>query len=328
VRADAPPHDRASAPPQIGLVTSPLVLEHDTGAGHPERSARIKAVLRRLDERGLTAQLAALEAPRASLTALERVHPSAYVERVAESIRRGAPYIDSPDSTVSSGSYDAALVAAGGALAASDLVATGAWRAAFCALRPPGHHAEEATSMGFCLFNNAAIVARHLQAAHGYSRVAIVDFDVHHGNGTQHLFEHDPSVFYASLHQYPHYPGTGAADERGLGDGEGTTLNLPQPRGSGDVEWLRAFEGRLLPALEAFAPECVIVSAGFDAHALDPLSGTELSAAVFGTFTRGLVEVAQRLGHGRIVSLLEGGYSLEGLAASTAAHVEALLDSY
>ncbi|MEZ6017911.1 MAG: histone deacetylase [Planctomycetota bacterium] len=314
----------------VGLVTSTHAAAHDTGPGHPERPARIDALLARLERSGIAGELARLEAPLADHTALTRVHPAGYVARVAAAIEGGAPYVDSPDSAVSRGSFDAALAAAGGALAAADRIMAGAWDAAFCALRPPGHHAEEATSMGFCLFNNAALVARHLQAVHGLGRVAIVDWDVHHGNGTQHLFERDPSVFYASLHESPHYPGTGARGERGLGDGEGATLNLPQPGRSGDAAWLAAFEGTLLPALEAFAPEFVIVSAGFDAHALDPLSSTRLSAQAFATFTSGLREVLGRAGwdgpgHGRLLSLLEGGYSLEGLAESADAHVAALV---
>jgi acetoin utilization deacetylase AcuC-like enzyme len=298
---------------------------HDTGPGHPERPARVRAVLERLTERGLMAELARADAPLATPEDLALVHPRAYVERVEATIRRGAAYVDSPDSAVSAGSFDAARAAAGGALFAADQVIAGAWSAAFCALRPPGHHAEEATAMGFCLFNNAALVARHVQRRHGLARVAIVDWDVHHGNGTQHLFERDPSVLYASLHQYPHYPGTGAADERGLGAGEGATLNLPQPAGSGSREWLRAFESALLPALEAFAPDFIVVSAGFDAHALDPLSGTQLDGAAFGAMTRSLVDVAARTARGRLVSILEGGYSLAGLAESAEAHVAALL---
>ena len=197
-------------------------------------------------------------------------------------------------------------------------------RCAFVAARPPGHHAEEQTAMGFCLFNNAAIAARALQREHGIERVAILDWDVHHGNGTQHLFERDPSVFYASLHQYPHYPGTGAASERGLGEGAGATLNLPQAAGSGDREWLGALEDEALPALEDFDPGFLIVSAGFDAHVRDPLSATRVSTEAYAEMTRLVLALAQRFG-GKVVSLLEGGYDLEGLSASVEAHVGALV---
>ena len=312
-------------PLPVGWIASPSCAAHDPGHGHPERSARLAAIEARLVGCGLAAELARCAPEPAPLAALERVHPRAYVEHVERAIRAGATCVDSTDANVGPSSFAAALAAAGGALLAVDGVLTGRWTRAFASVRPPGHHAEEAFAMGFCLFNNAAVAARHAQAVHGLARVAIVDWDVHHGNGTQHLFEDDGSVFYASLHQHPHYPGTGAARERGRGAGEGTTLNCPQPAGSGDREWLAAFEGKVLPALEDFRPELVVVSAGFDAHRLDPLSETLLGEESYAVMTRGLLEVAGRHAAGRLVSLLEGGYSLEGLAASVEAHVGELV---
>jgi acetoin utilization deacetylase AcuC-like enzyme len=308
----------------VGLVSSPRCAEHDTGPGHPEAPGRLRALMQRLQSDGLSAQLEPLEATLADPEALTRVHPTEYLARVERTIAAGARTVDSSDVNVGQASFDAARAAAGGALDATARVIDGRWSRAFVAVRPPGHHAELSLAMGFCLFNNAVIAARAAQAA-GLERVAIVDWDVHHGNGSQHLTEHDPSLLYVSLHQYPHYPGTGAADERGVGAGEGTVLNCPLPPGSGDVEWLDAFEGQALPAVEAFAPQLVILSAGFDGHLLDPLSDTRLSAGVYGRMTMGLAEVAERCCAGRVVSLLEGGYSLEGLAESAAAHVGALL---
>jgi acetoin utilization deacetylase AcuC-like enzyme len=206
-------------------------------------------------------------------------------------------------------------------LEACERVLNGEWRNAFCAVRPPGHHAEQDAAMGFCLFNNVAVAAAALRQRHGLARVAILDWDVHHGNGTQHFFERDPSVFYASLHQWPLYPGTGAADERGLGAGEGATRNCPLPGGSGDAEWLRALEDTLLPELEAFRPEFVLLSAGFDAHRLDPLSGTRLSEHAYAEMTRRMLELAARSAQGRLVSVLEGGYHLSALASCVETHL-------
>src|SRR5262245_21934620 len=201
----------------------------------------------------------------------------------------------------------------------------GTWANAFVACRPPGHHAERDEAMGFCLFNNVAVAAAHLRAAHGLARVAILDWDVHHGNGTQHTFEADPSVFYASLHQRPWYPGTGAADERGVGAGEGATLNCPQSAGTGDREWLRTLEMQVIPALERFAPEFVLVSAGFDAHERDPLSYTQVTTEGFRRMTEVVQAFAVSRCGGRVVSLLEGGYELQALADSVEAHVSTLL---
>jgi acetoin utilization deacetylase AcuC-like enzyme len=249
------------------------------------------------------------------------VHDRAHVENLERTIRSGARVLDDGDTTVSADSWDAALTAVGASLAAADRVARGQWRNAFVAVRPPGHHAERDRAMGFCLLNNVAITARYLQHRHGIERVAIVDWDVHHGNGTQHAFEADPSVLFVSLHQHPLYPGTGAAAERGVGAGEGTTLNLPLASGAGDAEYLAAFEQRVLPALEAFEPGFVLVSAGFDAHRDDPLSGQRVSADGFRRMSRLLVDHAEAHAGGRLVSLLEGGYDLNALAESVEAHI-------
>jgi acetoin utilization deacetylase AcuC-like enzyme len=310
---------------RTGFVTHPLFARHDTGPGHPERAERLTAILERLRACGLADEMAQEEAPEVAASDLERVHDAGYVRSVEHAIARGAKVLDEGDTRVSADSWRASLAAAGGATFAVDRVLDGAWKNAFVATRPPGHHAERAEAMGFCVFNNVAVAAAHLIAARGLKRVAIVDWDVHHGNGTQHTFESDPRVFFASLHQWPLYPGTGLAAERGLGAGEGTTLNLPQAPGSGDARWLAAFEDVLLPALEKFAPEFVLVSAGFDAHSADPLAQTELSTDAYARMTRHLLQFADAHCHGRLVSLLEGGYDLDALADSVESHVGALV---
>ncbi len=303
-----------------GFVSHPLFLAHDTGAGHPERADRLRAIHERLDACGLGAQVMAHEPGRASIEAIRAVHDAAVVECVRRGAAAGSAVLDGGDTVVSADSYEAALRAVGGAIEAVDHVLDGAWDNAFVACRPPGHHAEAGASMGFCLFNNVAIAAQHA-IERGARRVAIIDWDVHHGNGTQHIFEARGDVFYASLHQWPWYPGTGAATERGRGAGEGATLNLPMAAGDGDAAYMDAFEATLLPALDAFAPDLVVVSAGFDAHVRDPLSSTRVTAEAFARMTTLLLAHAG----GRLVSLLEGGYDLEGLADSAAAHVAALV---
>jgi acetoin utilization deacetylase AcuC-like enzyme len=309
---------------RTAFLTSPFFARHDTGPSHPERASRLDAIHRQLEEDGLLADLVAVEAPEADRESLVRVHDRAHLARIEAAIARGARVLDEGDTRVSSESFRAALAAAGGAVRAVDLVLDGTFDNAFVAARPPGHHAGRAEAMGFCLLNNAAIAAAHLREKRGLERVAILDWDVHHGNGTQHLFEEDPSVFYASLHQWPLYPGTGSADERGSGAGEGTTLNAPQPPGAGDREWLGALEGTVLPALEAFRPEFLIVSAGFDAHERDPLAQTQLSTEAFGTMTVLALDLARRCCRGRLVSTLEGGYDLDALAESVALHLAEL----
>ncbi|MFN0242679.1 MAG: histone deacetylase [Planctomycetota bacterium] len=309
---------------RTGFYTSPAFARHDTGPGHPEREARVRAIERRVADTGLRAELCVRAAEEIEVAALASVHDAEYVSAVERAIAAGARVLDEGDTKVSSESWRAARTAAGAALQAVDAVMAGELDNAFVAARPPGHHAERSFAMGFCVFNNVALAAAHLRAQHGLERVAIVDWDVHHGNGTQHIFESDPSVFFASLHQWPLYPGTGAPSERGVGAGEGATLNAPQAPGAGDREWLDAFDTLVLPALERFRPQFVLVSAGFDAHRDDPLAQTNLTEHAFERMSTGLLDLARRHAHGRLVSLLEGGYDLEALARSACAHLGAL----
>ena len=300
-------------------------LLHDNGPGHPERPQRLVAIRDRLERGGTLDRLRAIAPEPAPLAALAAVHDPAYVEAMRRACGRAPVRLD-PDTSVSEGSWDAALLSAGGGLAAVDAVFDGRARAAFVATRPPGHHAERDVAMGFCLFNNIAVAARHAQDRHGIERVAIVDWDVHHGNGTQHIFEEDETLLYISTHQWPFYPGTGARHERGRGRGLGFTLNLPLPAGSGDAVYQRAFETEVIPALERFRPGLLMVSAGFDAHERDPLAGMALTTEGYGRLTTLLRDAAATLCGGRLVSLLEGGYDLEALAASVETHLEALME--
>ena len=302
------------------LYTHPACTDHDPGPGHPERPDRLRAVLAALEDETFTL-LQREEAPRADLAAIERVHTPRYVESLLARVPdAGHVHLD-PDTVLSPASGEAALRAAGAAVAAVDAVVSGAARNAFCAVRPPGHHATPDRAMGFCLFNNVAIAARHAQAAHGLERVAIVDFDVHHGNGTQDAFERDASVFYASSHQWPNYPGTGAESETGVGN----VVNVGLEPGSGSEAFRRAYTRHILPAVDAFAPELLIVSAGFDAHVRDPLAHLRLTEADYAWVTAELVTLANRNCAGRVVSSLEGGYDLIALGASAAAHVKVLM---
>ena len=304
------------------LISHPACLTHDMGEGHPERPDRLRAIERALESE--TFQMLARDvAPRADLAAIARVHPKDYIEAIrAATPQQGVIAVD-PDTSMSPGTFEAALRAAGGAVYAVDEVMSGKARNAFVAARPPGHHAEAATPMGFCFFNNAAIAARHARAAHGAERVAIVDFDVHHGNGTQHIFWDDATVMYASTHQMPHYPGTGAVSERGEHD---QIVNAPLRAGDAGEAFREAMESRILPRVEAFSPDLVIVSAGFDAHRRDPLGDINLTEADFAWATRKLMGVARKTSGDRVVSVLEGGYDLEGLSRSVAAHVTALME--
>ena len=311
---------------KVGLVCDPCFEVHDTGVGHPERAARLARVRRELEESGLKERCTLIKPVAAEDEMLLRVHDAGHVERLRSSCAEGRPFLDSMDTALCRESDRVARLAAGSAVALARAVAQGELDRGFAALRPPGHHAERDLAMGFCLFNNVAVVARELQACASISRLLIVDWDVHHGNGTQHIFDNDPDVFYYSLHQWPLYPGTGKKNETGTGRGSGTTLNSPLAPGAGDEEFLRALREELIPAAEAFDPEFVLVSAGFDAHARDPLGGLEVSTQAYGEATRILCELAQRRASGRLVSLLEGGYDLDALAESVAEHVTVLLE--
>ncbi len=304
------------------LITHPACLQHQPGAWHPERPDRLKAVLRALEDERF-ARLLREPAPEASALQLTRAHPADYVEAIlAIRPEPGEPLALDADTLMSEGSRSAALHAAGGAVSAVDAVMSGRLRAAFVAVRPPGHHAESSRAMGFCLFNNAAVAALHARAEWGTSRVAVVDFDVHHGNGTQAILGPDPDFFYASSHQDPCYPGTGKSWERGVA---GNVVNAPLPPGTEGPAFRSAWREVILPALRAFGPDLVIVSAGFDAHRADPLAQLRLDASDFVWLTGELVSAADQHSQGRIVSVLEGGYDLAALATSAAAHVGALM---
>jgi acetoin utilization deacetylase AcuC-like enzyme len=307
-----------------GLAADPLCLKHDPGCGHPECPERYEAAIMGLEKAGLAEKLPRIPARDATRQELRRVHTSHYLDLAEREIKEGLPELSTGDTSVCEASWDAALRAAGLAVSAVDAVATGGMENAFCAVRPPGHHATADRAMGFCIFNNVAVAARHAQKAHGLGKVLIVDWDVHHGNGTQDLFYDDGTVLFFSTHQWPLYPGTGRRTERGAGPGTGFTINCPLPQGAGRAEILGAMRAELEPAADAFRPDMVLISAGFDSRAGDPLGGFLLRDEDFAEMTRVLLGIAARHAGGRLVSLLEGGYNLGGLGAAVAAHVGAL----
>lgn len=303
------------------LYSHPSCFDHDTGRMHPESPARLKAVLGGLE----TPEFAALlrrEAPRASREQLARVHPEAFIDAVLAAVPESGHVGLDPDTILSPGSGEAALRAAGALCAAVDAVMAGEADNAFCAVRPPGHHAEPAHAMGFCLFNNVAIGALQARVEHGLERIAVIDFDVHHGNGTQAAFWDDAGLFFGSTHQSPLYPGSGGPKERGAHD---NIVNAPLAPMAGSAEFRQSMRDRVLPALHRFAPQFVLVSAGFDAHEDDPLAGLRLHEEDYAWITGEIVQLAKEHCEGRVVSTLEGGYDLHALAASAAAHVRTLM---
>ena len=302
------------------LFSHPICYEHSNFPGHPEQPDRLRVIDRVLEAPAFFL-LDRRDAPEGSMKAIKRVHAPYYVEEIFESVpTEGFRAID-PDTGLCPVSGQAALRAIGAACAAVDAVTAGEVRNAFCAIRPPGHHAEAAQAMGFCLFNNAAVAARYARVERQLGRVAVVDFDVHHGNGTQSAFEEDASLFYASSHQWPAYPGTGMEHETGVGN----IVNVTLAPGSGSAEFRDGYIGRILPKLRAFQPDLIIISAGFDAHACDPLAQLRLQTDDFAWVTREILKVADDCCRGQVVSVLEGGYDLEALSASVAAHVRELM---
>ncbi|MCX5647836.1 MAG: histone deacetylase [Planctomycetota bacterium] len=301
---------------------------HQTGGDHPESPERLGAILDGLARAGLD-QVTRRLAPRpATEQEVAACHTEGYIRTARRDIESGAASLSTGDTLVSPDSYRVALLAAGGVLEAVDAAVAGTVKNAFCVVRPPGHHATPDRGMGFCIFNNVAIAARYAQRKHGIEKVLVVDWDVHHGNGTQEIFYADPSVFYFSTHQWPWYPGTGSPKEIGEGKGTGTTLNCPFPAGAGRKEIVeQAFRGKLLPAAERFKPDLVLISAGFDSRAGDPLGGFRLADEDFADLTLLALQVARSHAGGRLVSVLEGGYSLDGLASASAAHVQALTEA-
>lgn len=308
------------------IVTDPACREHRVPLDHPESTARLDAVLRGLDRAGILNLIERIPSRMATVDELLLCHTPEYVELVRREVEAGAVQLSTGDTFVCRETWKAALAAAGCCLSAVDAVFERRARNVFCAVRPPGHHAEAGAGMGFCVFNNAALAARYAQRKHGARRVLIADWDVHHGNGTQNIFYGDDSVFYFSVHQSPLYPGTGARSDTGEGRGVGTTLNVPVPGGAGGGEILAAFNEELLPAMRDFRPDFVVVSAGFDARVDDPLGGLEVTDDDFAELTQLVLGIAKDHAGGRLISVMEGGYDLSGLASAVVRHVQTMAD--
>ena len=312
---------------RVGFVYDPRYLGHEMGRSHPESPERLRTICAQLQSSGTWSRLHQLTPRRAERQWVELIHDASYVDSLERrSPANGYASLD-PDTSMSPGTLEAAFLATGGALAAVDAMMNGDIDQAFCAIRPPGHHAEADRAMGFCFFNTVAIAARYIQQHYGVQRVLIVDWDVHHGNGTQHAFYDDASVMFFSTHQFPYYPGTGRATETGEGQGKGLTINVPFSGGQGDDEYREVFQKVLVPAADTFQPEFVLISAGFDAHRDDPLASMDLTEQGYAELTRIVASIAKNFSGGRILACLEGGYHLQALAKSVDHHLLALLDS-
>ncbi len=312
-------------PSKTGFIYHERFIDHDTGPGHPERPERVKAIVSHLKETDVWNQLHHLMIDRAPEEWILKVHTQEHLKFVRDACLHGRTILDDGDTHACAESYEVALLAAGGVIAGVDAVMSDMLNNVFCTVRPPGHHAERNSVMGFCLFNNVAVGARYAQEKYHIKRVAIIDWDVHHGNGTQDIFYNDKSVFYISTHQYPFYPGTGSRAEQGASEGKDYTLNIPMRAGSGETEYLEAFTKEILPVLDGFRPELIMISAGFDAHKDDPLANINLTEQSFTKLSAMISESAQRYCNGKIVSVLEGGYNLQSLSKSVEAHLRALL---
>ena len=308
---------------KVGFIYDPIYLEHDTGQ-HPENANRLRAIMRYLERTGPWQQLEAITPTVAAVPAIALVHDRQYITQVRELAENGGGQLDA-DTVVSAGSYEAARYAAGGAIRAVEAVVEEQMDSVFALVRPPGHHATAGQAMGFCLFNNIAIAARYALNKYSLERIAIIDFDVHHGNGTQDAFYNNPGVLYISTHQYPHYPGTGRMNETGEGEALGTTVNIPLPEGCGDGQYKEVFERIIVPAARRFKPRLIMVSAGYDGHWSDGLASMQLSISGFARITEIIRQMADEMCAGRLVFSLEGGYNLTALSASVRATFEALL---
>ncbi len=310
---------------KTGIVYHKNFLLHQTGSWHPERPERLSAIMDHLTKTGLINKLTSIDAAPADREWVATIHSQSYIDSVKLACEQGYSNLD-PDTGIVSESFDVAMLAVGGALAAGDAVMNQQVENVFCALRPPGHHAERNRARGFCLFNNIAILAKYLQIKHHIGKILIIDWDVHHGNGTQYAFYDDPTVFYFSIHQYPYFPGSGSRNETGIDDGEGFTMNFPLSVGHGDGDYIGIFRNYLVPAADKFKPDFILISAGFDAHEDDYISGMHVTDAGFKKLSDVSVQIAEKHCKGKIISLLEGGYHLNKLAKCVELHIESLLN--
>ena len=310
---------------KTGYISDPFYLKHKNEP-HPENPGRLNAIQKNIESSKYYNNLTLIQPRKATVEDIAKVHGTGYIRSVEDSCRNGVRNLDA-DTVISADSYQAALLSAGAGLEALDKILEGTVGNAFCAVRPPGHHAEQNKAMGFCLFNNVGVIARYAQDIKNIQKIFIFDWDVHHGNGTQHSFYKDSSIYYSSIHQYPFYPGTGGVDETGTGDGLGSNLNLPMRAYSCDADYINAIEHKLIPVIQKFNPDLIIISAGFDAHENDPLAQINLSTDCYGKMTQKLMEIANDVCNGRILSMLEGGYDYSALADSVQLHVETLASS-